>query len=241
VPGPADTLAVVIPAYQAAGTVRDVVGRTRATVPQALVIVVDDGSSDGTAAAAEVGGGGGATGATVVGHGGNLGKGAALRTGVAAAIARGAEVVVTLDADGQHPPEEIPRVIAPITAGRADLVLGARSRTSTMPLGRRLTNWLSASLASRVGGRGAAPVPDAQTGFRAFTRALAVRVCPRETRYDYEAAFLLAALAAGYRVVSIPVPTVYRTERSHFRHVADALRVARVFARYGRRILLGAS
>jgi glycosyltransferase involved in cell wall biosynthesis len=236
VPAPAEPLAVVIPAYQAAGTVRDVVSRTRSAVPRALVIVVDDGSSDGTAAAAEAGGG-----ATVVGHGGNLGKGAALRTGVAAAIARGAEVVVTLDADGQHPPEEIPRVVAPITAGRADLVLGARPRTSSMPLGRRLTNWLSASLASRVGGRGAAPVPDAQTGFRAFTRALAVRVCPRETRYDYEAAFLLAALAAGYRVVSIPVPTVYRTERSHFRHVADALRVARVFARYGRQILLGAS
>src|SRR5206468_1714322 len=83
-----------------------------------------------------------------------------------AALAAGAEVIVTLDADGQHPPEQIPHLVVPIAEGRADLVLGARARSGAMPLERRLSNWLSARLASRIGGQA---VSDAQTGFRAFT------------------------------------------------------------------------
>src|SRR2546429_8504836 len=62
-------------------------------------------------------------------------------------------MIVTLDADGQHPPEEIPRLVAPVAAQQADVVLGARARTRAMPFGRRCTNWLSAALASRIGGR----------------------------------------------------------------------------------------
>jgi len=229
-PGRAELrLAVVIPAYQAAATVGAVVARTLATVPAAHVIVVDDGSTDGTAAAAQ---------GFVVGHDQNLGKGAALQDGIREAIAQDAAIVVTLDADGQHPPEEIPRLVAPIIAGRADLVLGARARASAMPLPRRLTNWVSARLATRIGGQG---VSDAQTGFRAFTRAVAERVRPTEARYDYETAFLLGALEAGFRVGSVPIPTIYNGARSHFRSWADTWRVARVFARYTRRILAGAT
>src|SRR6266852_3756935 len=116
----------------------------------------------------------------------------------------GGSVIVTLDADGQHPPEEIPRLVAPIAEGRADLVLGARERTAAMPLGRRLTNRLSAALASRIGGQS---IPDAQTGFRAFTAEIAALVRPTESHYEYEAAFLLEALARRVGVASIPIPT----------------------------------
>lgn len=153
-------------------------------------------------------------------------------------MARGAAVIVTLDADGQHPPEEIPRLVAPIAEGRADLVLGARPRTAAMPLERRLSNWLSARLATRIGGQG---VSDAQTGFRAFTREVAERVRPAEERYEYETAFLLAALAARCRVACVAIPTIYDGARSHFRPWADTWRVARVFARYAGRILAGAT
>ena len=230
-------LAIVVPAYQAATTVGAVVARILVTVPGASVVVVDDGSTDGTGSAAS------AAGATVVRHDTNRGKGAALRTGVTAATrhpggGRGeASVIVTVDADGQHPPEEIPRLVAPITDGRADLVLGARERTGVMPRGRRLTNWLSAALASRIGGR---PIPDAQTGFRAFTAEVAAVVRPPQCRYDYEAAFLLEALAHGMRVTSVAIPTVYDGAPSHFRALADTWRLALVFARYGRTILFGA-
>ena len=185
------------------------------------MIVVDDGSSDGTG---EQGRG---TGAVVVTHPRNRGKGVALRSGIARACAAGADVIVTLDADGQHPPGLIPRLLQPISDAQADLVLGARARSAAMPLGRRLTNWISAALASRIGGQ---DVRDAQTGFRAFTRAVAERLKPAGDRYEYEANFLLDALRAGFRVTSVEVPTVYGP-RSHFRSWSDTWRMARAFAR----------
>jgi len=235
-PGRADrAVAVVIPAYQAAASIAQVVSRTSHAAPGATVYVVDDGSTDGTRETAGKGERGKA--ATVLVHLRNRGKGAALATGIAAALEGGAEVIVTLDADGQHPPEEIPRLAAPVLSGEADLALGARARTGAMPWGRRCTNWLSAALASRIGG---VAVPDAQTGFRALSRRAAQAVRPGEQGYDFETAFLLAALAQGLRVRFVPVSTVYEGRPSHFRHWADTWRQARVFTRYGRAIMFGA-
>ena len=207
------------------------IGRVRAIVPDAGLVVVDDGSTDETTAVAARAGG------VVIRHERNAGKGAALATGIARALADGAATILTLDADGQHPPEAVPLLLAPLAEAGVDLVLGARERSGAMPVPRRLTNWLSATIASRVA---RAPIPDAQTGLRAFTSRLAAEVAPRigrYTRYEYEAAFLLAALRAGYGVRSVTIPTIYDGQPSHFRSVADGWRVARVFARY----LLGAS
>jgi glycosyltransferase involved in cell wall biosynthesis len=217
-------VAVVIPAYQAAASIGEVVSQTLEVLPDANLIVVDDGSEDGTGDA------GRGKGTTVVTHPRNRGKGAALRTGIARACAEGAEAIVTIDADGQHPAAEIPRLLQPIAAGAADLVLGARVRNGTMPVSRRLTNWISASLASRIGHQ---VIRDAQTGFRAFTRALAERVRPSGDRYEFEANFLLEALRAGYRVTSVEVPTIYGAP-SHFRYFGDTWRMARAFARHMR-------
>ncbi|HEV2750137.1 MAG TPA: glycosyltransferase family 2 protein [Gemmatimonadales bacterium] len=228
--GADQAVAVVIPAYQAAATITEVVTRTRRAVPDAIVYLVDDGSTDGT------GERGRGKGATVLTHPRNCGKGAALETGITAALQDGASVIVTLDGDGQHPPEEIPRLAAAVALGGADLVLGARVRTGAMPWGRRCTNWLSATLASRIGG---VTVPDAQTGFRALSRGIAEAIRPSERGYDYETAFLLAALARGFAVHSQPIPTVYEGRPSHFRRWTDTWRLARVFTRYSREILLG--
>src|SRR5213593_4259183 len=183
-PGRADVaVAVVIPAYQAAATIADVVARTHRAVPGAIVYVVDDGSSDGTGATAGKVEGGWGKRTIVLVHPRNRGKGVALANGIAAALQDGAGVIVTLDADGQHPPEEIPRLTGPVLEAGADLVLGARARTAAMPVGRRCTNWLSAVLASRIGGT---RVPDAQTGFRALSRRAAQVVQLAERRYDFE-------------------------------------------------------
>jgi len=237
-PGRAEAVvAVVIPAYQAAATIADVVSRTHRAVPGAIVYVVDDGSSDGTGETAEKWEGGRGKRTTVLVHPRNRGKGVALANGIAAALQDGAWVIVTLDADGQHPPEAIPRLAGPVLEGAADLVLGARARTAAMPIGRRCTNWLSAALASRIGGT---RVPDAQTGFRALSRRAAESVQPAERGYDFETAFLLEALAGGLRVISVSVPTVYEGQLSHFRHWRDTWRLARVFTRYGRSIIFGA-
>ena len=219
---------MVIPAFQAATTIGSVVQRTRAALPGARIVVVDDGSTDGTSSTLAE---------TVLTHEQNLGKGAALRAGIGEAIRQHAEIVVTLDADGQHRPEEIPRLIRPIADGQADLVLGARERSGVMPVSRRITNWLSATLATRIGGQ---RVRDAQTGFRAFSRRVAERVSPAGNRYEYEANFLLDALRAGFRVASIEVPTIYGAP-SHFRPWSDTWRMARAFARHARRIVVGAT
>jgi glycosyltransferase involved in cell wall biosynthesis len=219
---------VVIPAFQAATTIGSVVQRTRAALPGARIVVVDDGSTDGTSSTLAE---------TVLTHEQNLGKGAALRAGIGEAIRQHAEIVVTLDADGQHRPEEIPRLIRPIADGQADLVLGARERSGVMPVSRRITNWLSATLATRIGGQ---RVRDAQTGFRAFSRRVAERVSPAGNRYEYEANFLLDALRAGFRVASVEVPTIYGAP-SHFRPWSDTWRMARAFARHARRIVVGAT
>ena len=224
-------VAIVIPAYQAAATIGDVVSRVRTVLRDAQVILVDDGSDDGTG---EEGRG---KGATVLTHPRNRGKGVALRSGIARACTEGAEAIVTLDGDGQHPPDQIPRLLQPIGDRAADLVLGARARNGPMPVSRRFTNWLSASLASRIGGQ---TVTDAQTGFRAFTRALAEQVQPVGDRYEFEANFLLEALRAGYRVASVEVPTIYGAP-SHFRYFGDTWRMARAFARHAGRIVVGAS
>jgi glycosyltransferase involved in cell wall biosynthesis len=230
-------VAVVIPAYRAASTITGVVTATLRALPGAAVYVVDDGSGDETGdKAGDAAGEGGRGRVTVLTHPRNLGKGAALRTGIARALADGAQIVVTLDADGQHPPDVLPRLVAPLARGDADLVLGARARTAAMPFGRRCTNWLSAALASRIGGQ---PIADAQTGFRAFSRAVAQAVRPAALHYDFETAFLLEALGRGFRVRSVPVPTIYDGVRSHFRTWADTWRVARVLTRYGSRILRG--
>src|SRR5260370_21142277 len=141
----------------------DVVARARRAARGAVGYVVDDGSTDAR------GDEGRGSGAQVLVHGQNQGKGAAVRTGMDRALADGAEIVVTLDADGQHPPEEIPRLASPIARREADLVLGARARAGAMPWARRCTNWVSAALASRVGG---VAVPDARARHPARTPAL---------------------------------------------------------------------
>ncbi len=231
-PGRPPSLAVVIPAFRAARTLPAVLARVRqaAGAMGTAIIVVDDGSDDGTGDAAAGGG------AVVLRHPANRGKGRALATGLAAAVETGAGVVVTMDADGQHPPEAIPALLEPIAAGRWDLVVGSRARDGAMPFGRQMSNWLSSTLLSRaVGFR----VPDSQSGFRAMRREVAEQVRPRGERYEFETEFLFLAAGHGYRIGAVAVPTVYDGVPSHFRYGADTLALAGVFLRHWRGVLLG--
>lgn len=125
--------AAIIPCWNEAATIADIVLRTRSQLPR--VFVVDDGSSDATAAAAL------AAGARVLRHDRNRGKGAALRTGLTAALREGFGWGLTLDADGQHPPESIPSLLRCAEETGAELVVGNRfARPAAMPVLRRLVN-----------------------------------------------------------------------------------------------------
>ena len=143
----------LIPGYQEGLRIATVVEGARAYLP---VVVVDDGSTDDTAAQAE------AAGATVLRQVPNAGKGAALRAGFRHALDRDAEAVVTLDADGQHDPGEIPLFLAAFRATRPELVVGRRDFASMPPV-RRLSNTLGGWVFSAAVGR---HVPDNQSGIR---------------------------------------------------------------------------
>ncbi len=211
-------LAAAIPAFQAAASVGEVVRRTRQVLGE--VLVVDDGSSDGTAAAAR------AAGAEVISHPANRGKGAALGTAFRALFERGRAAVVTLDADGQHLPEEIPKLIEAARAG-ADLVLGTRDHLfGEMVRRRRVANRLSSWAISWAAGR---PLADVQTGFRLYTRRLLEATGFPESRFEAESAVVVRAARLGLVIVAVPVRLGFADGRttSHFRPLVDSLRIAR--------------
>jgi hypothetical protein len=212
---------VIIPAYQAEAHVGDVVRRCRVQTEVAGVIVVDDGSADATGDAAH------AAGARLLTHLVNRGKGAALMTGFREASALGWEAAITLDADGQHDPNDIPRFIAESHRTRADIVVGARARASTpMPLPRRLSNRLSSAVVSRLAGT---PIPDSQSGYRLVARRVWELLPLSRVRYDFESEILIRAARHGYVIVSLPIETHYADEKSHFRPFRDTARMIGVF------------
>jgi glycosyltransferase involved in cell wall biosynthesis len=218
VTGPA---ACVIPALDAAATVAGVARRVRAALPGALVIVVDDGSRDGTADAARP------LADVLVSFGANRGKGAALRAGFEAALGCGARAVVTLDADGQHDPTAAPLLLAALHD--ADVAIGRRGRAgSSMPLGRRLTNALASAAVGAIVG---AEVADTQSGFRAIRAEVLRAVAGEGDRYEFETDFLIRAYRSGFRVATVPVPTIYGP-RSHFRLWGDSVRIVRTLWRH---------
>jgi len=213
----ASRFAVAIPAFEAALTLAPVVRRTLAIHED--VIVVDDGSGDGTGDVART------YGVPVLTHAMNLGKGRALRTAFEHLFARGYEAVVTLDADGQHPPEELPKLIDAWDAG-ADLVLGTRAHLfAAMSRVRRASNGTSSWLISHVAG---AALPDCQTGYRLYTKRLIATVGFPEPRFEAESAVIVRAVRHGFSVAGVPIRLDKADGRatSHYRPVVDSLRIA---------------
>ena len=209
---------VVIPAHDEAPRIAPVISGALRAAP---VVVVDDGSTDATAAVAA------GAGATVISQRPNQGKGAALRAGFRHALEAGAHAVVTLDADGQHDPAEIPRLLAAraaATPGGAspELVIGRR-RFGDMPLVRRLSNSVGTLLLSAALGRW---VPDNQSGYRVLGRRLMTAMLDsRDDGFAFEVEMIAVCLREGWPVAWTPIRTIYGDERSHIR----ALRHLRQF------------
>ena len=214
-------IAATIPAYEAASSVGDVVRRTLAVLEDLLV--VDDGSCDETAAEARK------AGAEVHVLPRNAGKGVALHAAFAILLSRGFDAVVTLDADGQHLPEEIPRLLE--AREGADLVLGTRAHLfADMSALRRASNRLSSFAISALAGR---RLPDIQTGFRLYTRRLLESTGFPEHRFDAESAVVVRAARRGLVLRLVPIRLGFADGRvtSHYRPVVDSLRIARAVVR----------
>lgn len=210
----------VIPAHNEARTLESVVRGVREHLQ--LAIVVDDASSDATAELARRGG------AIVISFRSRRGKGAALRAGIAEACRRGYEAVLTIDGDGQHLTEEIPRFLDAVEAG-ADLVLGDRSAGfSSMPWQRRWTNWLMTWFLAPLTPRG---LRDSQCGFRMLRASLLRGLRLVSNHFEIETEVLLEAARLGARIAQVPVSVVYGEEASKIRALPDAFRFLRLVCR----------
>ncbi len=230
-PGPPRILALV-PGYQEGPRIARVVTAAQRHLP---VLVVDDGSTDDTAAAAE------RAGARVLRQVPNAGKGAALRAGFELALEEGLDAVVTLDADGQHDPDEVPRFIAAFSAPgargpRPELIIGRRDFARMPPI-RRVSNTLGTAALSWAVGQA---VPDNQSGYRLLGRRLMGSMLDsREAGFEFEVEMIAVCLRRGWTLGWVPITTIYAGEPSHvrpmahLRHFVRATRAARRLMREG--------
>jgi glycosyltransferase involved in cell wall biosynthesis len=195
----------LIPAYNEGRHITDTVTRARRHLP---VLVVDDGSADDTAAQAE------AAGAAVLRQVPNQGKGAALRAGFRQALSEGYEAVLTLDADGQHDPAEIPGFLEKFAAHGSDLVVGARDFRQ-MPLIRRMANTISRWSFSWALGQS---VRDNQSGYRLISRRLLENLLDgSEPGFEFEMEMIVTCVRRRYGLDWVPIRTIYADQGSHIR------------------------
>jgi glycosyltransferase involved in cell wall biosynthesis len=227
-PNQPQRVCIVIPAYNEAATISEIVTRCRAELGSSCVIVVDDGSLDDTGAIAA------RNGASVLRHPANQGKGASLMSGMREAMKRGADSIVTLDGDGQHRPEDILRLLACSREWPRHIVIGSRKASaSAAPRARFLANrvadfWIS--WAARH------PIDDSQSGFRVYPAALLRIIATRPALacgFAFESEILIEAARLGFQTVADDIPTIYGNalrRPSHFRPVADITRIVVVVA-----------
>ena len=206
----------LIPAWNEAIRIAPIIEEARQHMP---VLVVDDGSADDTAAVAE------AAGATVVRHAENRRKGAALQTGFQWALDHDYDAVITLDADGQHDPAEIPRFLVALEEGAGDLIIGER-RFSEMAWPRPVTTRVGAWLLSLALGT---KVTDNQSGFRLLTRRFLEQVELTSTGFEMEVEMIWEAVRLGMPIGWVPIRTIYGIDKeSYFHPIEDSRRFLRM-------------
>lgn len=214
------TVGAILPAYNAARFLPAVVGEIRRLHPDLRVLVVDDGSSDGTADTAR------ATGAEVIVHQVNQGKGEALKTGYRWAQEQNLDWVYTMDSDGQHLPAEMQGLMDAALAGPWDVVVGTRmAQVQDMPWIRLKTNQFTSWVVSRLAGQ---RIPDSQNGYRLYRVACLQGVRLKTKRYDSESEILVRLARRGARIGSAPITTVYGDETSSINPLVDTGRFFRL-------------
>lgn len=208
-------ISVILPAFNEAPSISSVVERIRQVMDtqgyEYEVVVIDDGSTDGTAEKALQ------AGANVICHPYNIGNGAAIKTGIRNATG---EILVMLDCDGQHAPEDIPRLLENI--GPYDMVVGARSRESKTSLHRDMANKIYNWFATYVCGR---KIEDLTSGFRAIKTSVAREFIPLlPNTFSYPTTITLASVRSGYSLTYIPIKTAQRVGNSKIKPLQDGSR-----------------
>jgi glycosyltransferase involved in cell wall biosynthesis len=218
-------IAVVMPAYNEAATIRELASRVVERV--SLLVVVDDGSTDETAQSLE------GLPLTLLRNGRNAGKAVSIHRGIAYALAAGCERIITMDADGQHLPEDIPRLLEAAERFPGRIIIGARRRgASQAPRMRRFANRFADFWISWAAGH---PVHDSQSGLRVYPSALFAQVDTRPHEgagFVFESEILIDAAATGVLTESIDIDSIYLPDRrpSHYRPAADTWAITRMVA-----------
>jgi glycosyltransferase involved in cell wall biosynthesis len=217
----------VIPCLNEETFISDIV--TRAGKYVQTVIVVDDGSTDLTKEVAEK------AGAKVIRHESSRGAGAATRSGLEAAKAQNADVVITIDGDGQHNPDEIPRLIAPVENGNADIVIGSRflSDNGNVKKYRKFGIDLITTLFN-IGAK--AGVTDSQSGFRAYSRKAVNSIIITDDGFGFSVETLIKARKLGLSMTAAPISCIYHAEGSTLNPLIHGMTVVWSLIKY--RILL---
>jgi len=215
------TISIILPAKNESAAIGATVAGIRQHYPDAEVIVVNDGSTDNTAEVSE------AAGAKVVHHPYSKGNGAAIKTGARAASG---EIIVFMDADGQHDPADISRLLGLLEQGH-DMVVGARQKGSQASMGRGLANGLYNRLASWMTGH---RVDDLTSGFRAV-RANKFRefLYLLPNGFSYPTTSTMAFFRAGYSVAYVPIHAAKRIGKSHIRLLHDGARFLLIIFKIG--------
>ena len=218
-----DKICILIPAYNAQETLGSVLKKIEPLKMD--TIVVNDGSSDETKRVASE------NGAQLLEHPLNLGKGAALRTGFQYILQKGYQVVITLDADGQHDPSEIPSLLKIFQSVNPDILIASRSAEfGKMTFLRRFWNRLGVKAVARLCH---SDITDSQSGFRLIRTEVLKAVDLSTSRFETELELLIKACKKGFGVLSVPIKTqkVDGTGSSHFRPVIDTWLVCKIFLR----------
>jgi glycosyltransferase involved in cell wall biosynthesis len=216
---------ILIPAYNAARYLPELVSRIHRVADDSDVLIINDGSSDNTAEIL------GNLDVPYLINDLNQGKGYTLKRGYDYAAEKGYDYIITIDADLQHLPEDIPRFMD--EAGRADICIGTRKmELSIMPFARWFTNNLTSLIISVFSGR---RIRDSQSGYRMMAADLLRQVRVNSVKYDYESEILFQTGALGARVAEIPIATVYEGSHSYINPLIDTGRFIKLI---WKRILL---
>lgn len=206
----------LVPAYNESAHIANVVLAGKKYLP---VLVVDDGSKDETACIAEE------AGAIVIRQMPNQGKGAALIKGFRYAREQGYDALVMLDADGQHDPGEIPKLMEPLLQQDADLVIGLRD-FSKMPILRRCTNTIGRYMFSWAIGE---DIPDNQSGYRLLSSRLVDKMLSsQEKGFEFEVEMIALCAREGWKLVWVPIKTIYADEKSHIKPIHHVFHYFRI-------------
>jgi len=215
------TLAL-IPAYNESHHIERVIIETAVYLP---ILVVDDGSTDGTRKVTKQ------TPANLIEIHPNQGKGHALKTGFQWALDHGYDGVITLDADGQHDPHEIPIFLQEIEHSNPDLIIGYRD-FSSMPFSRKAANSIGRVLFSWAMRQ---PIRDNQSGYRYLSKTLMQKVMQTElTGYEFEVENILTCLKNNLILSWVPITTIYGDEKSHIQPIKHVINFIKLVKRVRR-------